>query len=99
MKTIPKAAMPVVEIIRRDVPRPEELPVPGYVGKWLRWKSKHRIVFRCPMGLCAGSNQPAPGVGSEFAGGICTTTAVKTFYRWWDKLTDPQAAVDAVWPK
>ncbi len=98
-RAIPKAAMPVVEIIRRDVPRPEELPEGGYAGKYLRWASHYRIVHRCPMGLCDASNHPTPGYGSEFAGGLCTTTAVKAFGRYWDSLTDPQEAVDAVWPR
>ena len=34
---IPKAAMPVVKIIRRDVPRPKTLPVAMFPGRGVIW--------------------------------------------------------------
>lgn len=94
MRAIPKAALPVVEIIRRDVPRPEELPTLGFENVVLRWRNKKT---KCPMGLPDASTAVAPAVGTSFAGGVCTDTAVKAFGVWWDQQTDPQAAVDAVW--
>lgn len=38
MTKIPKAALPVVEIIRRDVPRPRALPEALGFGDPLRWR-------------------------------------------------------------
>ena len=94
-KPIPKAAMPVVEIIRRDVPRPVKLPAP------LTMNNTVGLSFDdgCPLGLHRDSENKWPTTGSEFAGGICSTDAVEEFYCWWESQHDPQAAVDAVWPK
>ena len=93
IRPIPKAAMPVVEIIRRDVPRPEELPIGNTIDAGLRWED----AGKCPMGLHPKSRSFAPWYHEDFADGICSDDAVQQFAGYWDKLTDPQAAVDAVW--
>ena len=101
-REIPPEAMPVVEILRRDVPRPEELPG----DKWpsLSWPSPYwrrcsRLGVCCPMGLHPKSLFNAPNDASVFADGETTDDAVDSFGKWWDEQTDPQAAVDSIWGK
>jgi hypothetical protein len=98
MKKIPKKAMPVVEILRRDVARPKApiLLAPTYLG----WKRKKG--FCCPMGLHRKSYHPWPRcdrlVGSEpFKGaGII---ALRAFASWFDGIYsgDADKVVDAIW--
>jgi len=91
MKPIPEAAMPVVKVLRRDVPRPACLPTWGdYVFRWDN---------ECPIGLHPDSLSPAPSARLSFAGGACSHEAVYEFYHWWDYLNeaDAQEAMDAVW--
>ena len=97
-RPIPEAAMPVVEIIRREVPRPRELPDRAFSGV-LRFHTKRRV-FCCPMGLCPCAVVPSPTLARTFGYDIASE-AVKAFALWWDDLDphDPQAAVDAVWPR
>ena len=95
MTPIPKAALPVVRVLRRDVKRPGRLPRIGqYDG--LRWRGRY-----CPMGLHKDSDSVVPERAEAFAGGSCEDDAVEEFYLWWDSLpaSDARAAVDAVWPK
>jgi hypothetical protein len=82
--------MPVVRVLRRDVKRPNKLPI----GEAFHW-----FGYKCPMGLHPKSTYPAPLVSEFFAGGECSTRAVVAFAGWWDSQTDAQAAVDAVWPR
>ena len=91
---IPKAARPVVKIIRQDVPRPKTLPVPMFPGRRdyqsLRWANG-----KCPMGMhrLAKSNTPlAPG---SFPG--CSEEEIFAFADWWDRQSSAEEAVDAVW--
>ena len=91
---IPKAARPVVKIIRRDVPRPKTLPAALYTGlqgyKCLRWADG-----KCPMGMhkLAKSKTPiAPGSFPE-----CSEEEISAFAVWWDRQRSAQKAVDAVW--
>lgn len=37
MTPCPESAMPVVEWIRREVQRPQEMPLPGLKDRYLRW--------------------------------------------------------------
>lgn len=89
---IPKEAMPVVRVLRRDVPRPKKMPVGG------SWCKRDR--FYCPMGLHPESDVPAPSDYVCFAGGCCSQKAVDAFFMWWDGLENDEyaAAVDVVWP-
>jgi len=96
MKPIPIEAMPVVEVLRRDVPRPKELPVLIEIGtgKALRWG-----VCICPMGLHKKSSSYTPTCPLDFTGDECLNEAICAFYEWWDSLTlaDAPAAMDAIW--
>lgn len=102
MRPIPKAAMPVVEVLRRDVPKPVDLPretTPAAGTMVLRWGNN--ISQMCPMGLHPGSNHPRPDYSMDFADGACSERAVYSFWRWWDSLkaADAREAVDAIWGK
>ena len=92
-RPIPEDAMPVVEIIRREVPRPRELPVSrSNVGDLLRFGTA------CPMGLCPKAETPTPA-GQDTFGYDVKLHEIWAFFDWWDNESDPQAAVDAVWPR
>lgn len=104
MNPIPIEAMPVLEVLRRDVPRPDELPSLiedrnqiRIVSYLLRWGMNCDCY--CPMGLHPNSTYPRPFNRSQFAGGICNTYSIVAFYGWWDGERDAQAAYDAVWPE
>ena len=102
MKPIPEAAMPVVEILRRDVERPRELPerVPGF-GLGFREQKHGRQIRCCPLGL-------HPKITIHFPSnyiahrrlGIPFKTVQAFTDQWWDGLSveDAQEAVDAIWP-
>jgi hypothetical protein len=110
MKPLPKAAMPVVKVLRRDVPRPKTLPFVTYpvathsCPRWDRRVAFCNVYIKekvCPMGLCSTSKSGTPYVGATFADGVCSDTSVKSFYHWWDALRekDLPKAMDAIWPK
>ena len=100
MKPIPTEAMPVVEVLRRDVPRPKTLPIflseddPRPALRWLR-----NELATCPMGLHRKSWSPTPLSGAVFADNCCTGEQVCAFYLWWDVLPVKHAeeAVSAIW--
>jgi len=91
---IPKAAWPVVKIIRRDAPRPKTLPVAMF--PWRRYYQSLRWVDgKCRMGMhrLAKSNTPvAPGSFPK-----CSEKQISAFADWWDRQGSAQEAVDAVW--
>ncbi len=107
MTKIPNAAMPVVEVIRRDVPRPKDLP--AFRGhQTLRWRKAVRKRWKktsylglntsyCPMGLHRKAGNSAPTSRSGFLVDKLTTKEIIAFAVWWDYQTNPQEAVDAVW--
>ncbi len=100
-KPIPKGAMPVVEILRCDVPRPKELPTTIREAKQLRWLVKHHstgFLGCCPMGLHPQSTMRVPTMRLQFRVLGATKRAIRSFFCWWDTQTDAQAATDAVWP-
>lgn len=95
-RPIPEEALPVVEIIRRDVPRPETLPV-AQTNSCMRWY--RGALLCCPMGLHGTAKLGAPSDGFHFEGELrnCTSDAIEQLGIWWDEQTDARAAVDAVW--
>lgn len=96
-KPIPDDAMPVVKILRRDVPKPTTLPTSMWQGsiESLRWEEGTRQPS-CPMGLHKDATRPCPICSLDFP---ASNTAIRAFYRWFDSQTDAQATVDAIWPK
>ena len=96
MTPIPAEAMPVVEVLRRDVPRPTDIPYLNLNCGCLRW-----LNGCCPMGLHPKGIVRTPVTGYAFANGLeCNSGEVQAFVRWWDWLSneDTQEAVDAIWP-
>jgi hypothetical protein len=91
-RPIPTDAMPVVEILRRDVLRPTTLPMP--MNGLLRWENGC-----CAMGLAPRANAVCPynRFGFGYPNEILTYRVVY-FANWFDEQTDPQATVDAIWP-
>lgn len=89
---MPRTAQKIAEILRRDVPRPTELPrqLGGAGGTCLRWDNGC-----CPMGLHPDSNSKTPGYVGDIPGSWGVPPSGFAF--WWDDQTDEQAAVDAVW--
>lgn len=97
-KKIPKAALGVLRIIRKEVPRPKELPVGLEVAdrRELRFK---RQGYKCPMGFIPGTNESAPCASSDFPDRRIGNKGIERFAHWWDEQDDARAAMDAVWPK
>ena len=93
---IPAAAYPVVEILRRDVPRPTTLPdtFAGWHGQYLRWPL-NAWQNCCPMGLHRKALHHTPMNRSEFP--LCGDDAVRAYAKWFDGETDPQWVVDQTW--
>src|SRR5438094_8086154 len=93
-RPIPKAAMPVVKIIRRDVARPKTLPVAMYAGHpgypCFRWTDG-----KCPMGMHRLAKSDTPLRPGSFP--KCSEKQIFEFAVWWDKQRSAQEAVDAVW--
>ena len=106
--TIPLEAMPIVEKIRKEVPRPPVLPKfwPGTVEK-LRFLPDFAPSARvgglcCPMGLLPEALNSTPvrafQIGLPYASVYSADDkAVQAFYQWWDKQKDAEAAVNTVW--
>ena len=101
MKPIPKKAMPVVEILRKEIKKPKSLP--GFItGIYLRWPRRRNGNWNCcPLGLLKDAPVPDPCTGFWPQSLIGHIAAGKEFIEWWDKLPlkDAQKAVDAIWGK
>lgn len=95
-RPIPKAAMSIVRILRRDVKRPRMLPQVDSSGYSARWDRKSKGT--CAMGLHPKAGNSVPLDSADFP--PCKNNrAIKAFYRWHDEQTDAQALVDAIWPR
>ena len=104
---IPKGAMPVVEILRRDVPRPMARVVEDIRGV------PRFECGKCPMGLHPDAMVHTPAVPESFRPGSKLgflqhvpassddPSPGYVFWTWWDglSLTDARAAVDLIWPQ
>lgn len=104
-RPIPIEAWPVVEVLRRDVPRPEPSAfVLGFLGRCtpcLRDRTG-----RCPMGMhptvSKGVRTPTRHRHFESGGPLgdpAKESAIDAFFRFWDQQSDPEAAVAAVWDR
>lgn len=98
---LPKVARPVLNIIRRDVPRPSnEIRYVTYSpedSSHIRFEKAFE--WCCPMGLHPDSTYHVPVHRHQFAGGRCSDLAVEAFGNWWDKKRNVKKAIEAVWGK
>lgn len=112
---IPDAAMPVVEILRRDVPRPATMPVPRWddykIGPasriWKRTRDGHP--WRCdPMGLHPNSRDASPDTCDKWIDRVCECEtpgqhcSVVEFATWWDSICgelEIREAINLIWPE
>ena len=96
----PKEAQLVLDVIRKDVLKPEELPTSQIEdGNFLRF-TKPDGDRACPMGLHpkARSTNPMGAWSFPMLKPFEQNYIINAFAQWWDKQTDAQAAVDFVWP-
>ena len=106
MKPCPPEAMPVVEILRRDVPRPKRLPKIRKIPVSIVGPDVHRLRWKdclCPLALHPRLHGHSP-MCEEAEQAFDSALPARVFFafmRWWDKLTeaDAKAAVDFIWPK
>lgn len=108
---MPKEAWPVVQEIRRLVPKPKELPEPEDPGDsaepclgWDRGRGSHELY--CPLGLLPYALEPRPSDQDNFSyeGNFERTchfnmSEAAAFFVWWDSQHDAAAAVEEVWEK
>ena len=108
MTNIPKGAWPVIEIIRRDVPRLKTLPTLTLTQNYLRWRKPVRkkwmrhisslsTISYCPMGLHPKATTPLPIFKYEFPINNLTDEQVRSFAEWWDSQRDPKKAMKALY--
>jgi hypothetical protein len=103
-RPIPPEALPIAEILRRDVARPDPdesklMESPFDKGaKVIRWATEPAYACLCPMGMHPDAQSPLPSYAEEFP--ACEDAgAVDAFGTWFDEQTDPHAAVEAIWGK
>lgn len=102
--TIPKEAWPVVEEIRRHVPRPEELPTPrmeeyNIPDPCLVWEHDGKDA-KCPMGLLSYALVDRPNSALDFDVECSfNDEQIRKFWTWWDTQKDAKEAVAEVWEK
>ena len=106
LPAFPPEAQPVLDIIRRDVKRPRQLPqyYETYFSTVLRWETPDGA-HCCPMGLHPKAETESPILPSEFCGwrDLGLRRAVGFFYNWFDRIEPTKANARAVqnfiWPK
>ncbi len=100
MIEIPQDAMPVVEVLRQEVKRPE-----GPITREIRafgstvWMA-NCIGGKCPLGWRKEATRAIPIAAYEM-GIDMDAVSCRIFTDWWDNLTLVQAkdAVDLIWPE
>lgn len=94
---LPENVLPVVEVLRRDVPRPTARIVVKKSGSAPQFEDG-----RCAMGLHATALVPLP-IASFSPGAMLDLCNVYrlNFFVWWDSLTlaEAEEARDLIWPK
>lgn len=92
--TLPDSIMPVVRVLRRDVPKPKAADLSLIHGVIVLFPRG-----TCPLGLHPKSTKNSPWEGSEFAGGECDDESVVAFYTWWERfgLAGARKAINYIW--
>lgn len=92
----PRNVTKAVRLIREQVKRPRDLPKPYNIGHpfiALRFKG-----MKCPLGLLPNALESAPIDEGSFKDSQLTQQQIEAFANWWDRLPDPKAAVEELWP-
>lgn len=93
-----EAVQVINKVIREQVPRPKRLPrATECDGTRLRFYTTPAGYILCPMGLLPEAKSPCPTGLHNFGKPPGSEYQIIQSWVWWDSLTDPQAAVDAVW--
>lgn len=96
MNPIPPSARRIIEAIRKEVPRPKELPQSSdRDDSCLRWGEA------CILGLLPGAEHPTPWFEGHLPGRKFLRSEISDLITWWDSLgeSDAKRACDAIWPK
>lgn len=98
MLTLPSECQRVAVVLRRDVPRPAELPAYDDCER-LRWRDSAEDL--CPMGLHPKALYGAPSCHASLPLKELDNDDVRKFANWWDGLflTDAAEAMDLIWPR
>ena len=96
MKSVPPhPARRVIRWIRKNIPRPDQLPCAGHLTFALRWDK------RCPLALAKNATAlcPDPEEAREWV--PLHSYAIGLFMEWWDSLREEEAewAMRMVWGK
>jgi len=89
-RPLPDKAISIAEMLRREVPRPNYLPI-GNPLRFDRVLISNDLGWPCPMGLhpaAKGRDEPCM---------IPFGKAGEAFSEWWDEQEDAEAATNAVW--
>ena len=91
----------LIDIIRKQVPRPSHSPVFANGSHGLRFHSEviHNKGLFCPLGLLPNALYPAPLTAKECGLHNTYSPEIRKFIDWWDKLTikDSEKAMDYIW--
>lgn len=94
---IPETAMSVVELIRKDVPKPKHEDFKSVTTSvHQRPCLRHEATGCCPLGMLPYATRIAPTTDDHFTKPVLHD-AVVGFFFWWDRQDDAEAAVNAVW--
>ncbi len=100
--TLPRAVLPVVRVLRRDVARPPKSRLEDEVARWPASVACNRFNDDCcPMGLHPAARDRVPVDTIDLPIFCLSDKAIESFYKWWDSLTlaEARAAVDLIWPR
>ena len=108
-ETIPDDALPILEEIRKEVPRPTKkarlIRSRDKSILMIRWPNSsfkgiakdlhnNRVYECCPAGMLPLAPGPSP-----YGIGYLDYFSFRSFTGWFDEQDDIEAVVDAIWPK
>ncbi len=107
---IPRAAMPMVHLLRADIKRPRTLPKninkDGGLLRWYKFRLFSPSKYPCPMGLHPLARADAPGTICNFRQlddflsfpKRIEESSIVAFANWWDGQRNPRAMYK-IWPR
>ncbi len=107
---IPRAAMPMVRLLRADLKRPRRLPKSineqGGLLRWYKFRLFGPSKYPCPMGLHPLARADTPGARCHFRQlddflsfpRCIKQSSIEAFFQWWDTQKNPRAMYK-VWPR